>query len=233
MEVTYNCWHGCHRKSEGCLHCYVYRRDDSIGKDASIVYKTKSFNMPILKDKRGDYKYPSGTDFMMCFSSDFFIEEADIWRKDVLDMIKERNDCNFICITKRPERIKECIPNLKDYDNLYIFCTCENQKRFDERAPIYLSLDLNSKVICTEPLLGPIDLSAYINRIDCVSVGGESGPDARICDFNWVKDIRTQCKKHHVDFEYHQTGAKLLVDGKLYRIARKNQASQARIAFKD
>ena len=47
MEVTYNCWHGCHKKSEGCMHCYVYRRDESIGKDANIVYKTASFNMPV------------------------------------------------------------------------------------------------------------------------------------------------------------------------------------------
>lgn len=233
MEVTYNCWHGCHKKSEGCLHCYVYRRDESIGKDASIVYKTKSFTMPIVKNKHGEYKYPSGTEFMMCFSSDFFIEEADCWRNDVLDMIRQRSDCNFVCITKRPERIKKCIPNLNDYSNLFIYCTCENQKRFDERAPIYLSLDLNYKVICIEPMLTPVDLSAYINMIDLVSVGGESGPNARVCDFEWVKDIRTQCKKHHVGFDYHQTGANLLVNGKLYRIARKNQSSQAKKAFKD
>ena len=233
MEVTYNCWHGCHKKSEGCLHCYVYRRDESIGKDASIVYKTKSFNMPIQKDRKGNYKYPSGSEFMMCFSSDFFIEEADDWRIDVLNMIIERSDCDFVCITKRPERIKQCIPNLKDYPNLYIFCTCENQKRFDERAPIYLDLELNSKTICIEPFLGPIDLSAYINRIDYVSVGGESGPNARVCNFEWVKDIRRQCKKHRVGFEFRQTGANLLVDGKLYRIPRRNQLSQAHKAFKD
>lgn len=233
MEVTYNCWHGCHKKSEGCLNCYVYSRDESIGKDASIVYKTKSFNMPILKNRKGEYKYPSGSEFMMCFSSDFFVEEADAWRKDVLAMVKERSDCNFICLTKRPERIRECIPDLKDYKNLNIFCTCENQKRFDERAPIYLDLDLNYKVICIEPFLGPIDMSAYINRIDLVSCGGESGLNARMCDFNWVKDIREQCKKHHVDFEFRQTGANLLVDGKLYHIPRKEQSCQAQKAFKD
>ena len=33
-------WHGCHRKSEGCLHCYVYRRDSSNGirKGESLGY---------------------------------------------------------------------------------------------------------------------------------------------------------------------------------------------------
>lgn len=233
MEITYNCWHGCHKKSEGCMHCYVYRRDEAIGKDANIVYKTQSFNMPIQKDRRGNYKYPDGTSFLMCFSSDFFIEEADAYRNDVLNMIKQRNKCDFMCITKRPERIKRCIPNLKDYPNLTIFCTCENQKRFDERAPIYLDLDLVYKGIMIEPMLEAVDLSKYIDKIDIVSVGGESGMDARVLDFEWVKDIRNQCKKHGVLFEFHQTGAKLLVNSKLYNIPRNKQHSQAHKAFKD
>ncbi|MBQ6333629.1 MAG: DUF5131 family protein [Erysipelotrichaceae bacterium] len=233
MEVTYNCWHGCHKKSEGCAHCYVYRRDESIGKDANIVYKTANFNLPIRKDRHGAYKYPSGTVFMMCFSSDFFIEEADEWRKEVLSFIKERNDCLFYCITKRPERIEECIFDLESYDNLIICCTMENQKRFDERAPIYLSLPLKQKEVMIEPMLERIDMSAYIDRIDRVAVGGESGDEARVLDFEWVKDIREQCKKAQVAFSFHQTGARILVNGKLYEIPRNKQHSQAKKAFKD
>lgn len=233
MEVTYNCWHGCHKKSEGCMHCYVHRRDDSIGKNADIVYKTLSFDMPIRKDSKGNYKYPSGTEFMMCFSSDFFIEEADEWRKDILDMIEKRNDCIFFCITKRPERILECIPNIDEYKNLYIYCTMENQKRFDERAPIYLNLPLIKKGVMIEPMLEYVDISKYLDKIDAVSVGGESGEDARILDFRWVKQIHEICKKASIEFNFHQTGAKLLVDNKLYDIPRKFQHSQAKKAFKD
>ncbi|MBO7697971.1 MAG: DUF5131 family protein [Erysipelotrichaceae bacterium] len=233
MDVTYNCWHGCHKKSEGCMHCYVYRRDESIGKDSNIVYKTKSFDLPIRRKKDGEYKYPSGTDFMMCFSSDFFIEEADEWRNDVLDYIRERSDCNFLCLTKRPERIRECIPDLGSYENLYIYCTMENQKRFDERCPIYLELDLNEKGVMIEPMLEAVDMSRYIDRIDLVTVGGESGAGARVLDFEWVKDIRQQCKKAHVRFSFHQTGARIIVNNKLYNIPRNKQHSQARKAFKD
>ena len=189
--------------------------------------------MPIRKNRNGEYKYKSGTEFDMCFSSDFFIEEADEWRKDVLGFIKERSDCTFFCITKRPERIKECIEDLDTYDNLTIYCTMENQKRFDERCPIYLDLDLKSKGVMIEPMLGRIDMSRYIDRIDLVAVGGESGNDARVLDFEWVKDIREQCKKAHVGFHFHQTGAKIIVDNKLYNIPRNKQHSQARKAFKD
>lgn len=233
MEVTYNCWHGCHKKSEGCAHCYVYRRDESIGKDASLVYKTKNFALPLRKRRDGSYYYPPGTEFMLCFSSDFFIEEADEWRPEVLEMIKIRKDCIFFCITKRPERISECISDLSAYDNLRIACTMENQKRFDERAKIYLELDLPFHHICIEPMLERVDMSAYIDKIDMVTVGGESGEGARVLDFEWVKDIREQCKKARVTFYFHQTGAKIIVNKRLYNIPRSKQHSQARKAFKD
>ena len=233
MEITYNCWHGCHKKSEGCAHCYVYRRDESIGKDSNIVYKTKAFDMPIQKNRKGEYKYPSGTSFSMCFSSDFFIEEADVWRKDLLEMIKTRSDCRFMCITKRPERIMECIKDLETYNNLIIYCTMENQKRFDERAPIYLNLPLKVKGIMIEPMLEYVDIKGYEDKIDIISVGGESGMDARIIDFEWVKKTREVCIKNKIGFDFHQTGAKLKVNGKLYNIPRNMQHSQARKAFKN
>ena len=233
MEVTYNCWHGCHKKSEGCLNCYVYRKDEELGKDSSKIYLTKNYDLPIRRKKDGSYKYPANTKFMMCFSSDFFLEEADEWRDEVLEMIKERSDCVFFCITKRPERILSCIPDLETYENLQISCTMENQKRFLQRAPIYLELPLKQKSIMIEPMLESIDMSAYIAKIDLVGVGGESGDGARILDFAWVKDIREQCKKAHVAFYFHQTGARILVDGKLYDIPRNKQHSQAKMAFKD
>jgi len=233
MEVTYNCWHGCHKKSEGCKNCYVFARDNSIDKDASKIYKTKAFDMPIKKNRKGEYKYPSGTEFMMCFSSDFFVEEGDAWRLDILDMIKLRKDCTFFCITKRPERIMKCIPNVEEYSNLYIFCTMENQKRFDERAPIYLNLPLHTKGVIIEPMLERVDVSKYLDKIDMITVGGESGMNSRVCDFNWIKEIHDICKKAQIEFYFHQTGAKLIVDNKLYAIPRSKQHSQARIAFKD
>lgn len=231
MEESYNCWHGCHKKSEGCLNCYVYRFDKRIGKDSNTISKTKDFDKPIKRKRNGEYKYPSGTLFDTCFSSDFFIEEADEWRQDVLNMIKERKDCDFFLITKRPERIMDCL-NPIDYPNLIIYCTMENQIRFDERAPIYLNLPLLHKGIIIEPMLGPIDLTKYLDKdIEKVSVGGESGPNARVLDFNWVKEIKRQCDRAHIPFNFRQTGANILVNNKLYHIPRDKQFIQAKKAF--
>jgi protein gp37 len=230
MEVIYNCWHGCHKKSEGCLNCYVFRRDESIGKDTNVVTKTASFALPVRRKRDGSYKYPSGTLFMMCFSSDFFLEEADEWREDVLSFIGERSDCRFYCITKRPERIK--LIDVREYPNLTICCTCENQKRLEERMPYYLPLELYRKEIILEPMLEEMDLAPYINDLDAVSLGGESGDNARPLNFDWVRKIARQCREAGIPFHFHQTGANLIKDGKLYRIPRNLQHSQAAKAMK-
>lgn len=46
----------------------------------------------------------------LCFSSDFFIEEADEWRNGCWELIRRRSDCIFVTTTKRPERIRKCLP---------------------------------------------------------------------------------------------------------------------------
>lgn len=226
----WNCWHGCHKISEGCKHCYVYRTDSKYEKDSSVVTKTQNFNLPVKRDRNKGYKISSGTMFNTCFTSDFFVEEADEWRVDAWKMIRERSDCNFFIITKRIDRFKFGLPtDWEDgYDNVCIGCTVENQKMADYRLPIFNDLPIKHKYIICAPLLEAIDLSKYLNSgIECVSVGGESGVEARICDFDWIMKIRKQCIDNNVSFKFHQTGAKLKKDGKVYRIERKFQHTQA------
>jgi len=47
MSKMWNQWYGCHKKSEGCQHCYMFRRDAEFEKDSHVVTKTASFNLPI------------------------------------------------------------------------------------------------------------------------------------------------------------------------------------------
>lgn len=128
---SWNLWHGCHKKSEGCRHCYVYRRDAQFEKDANVVTKTSSFNLPVRRDRSGQWKVPSGTLMWTCFTSDFFIEDADGWRDEAWRMIRVRNDLSFFMITKRPERILQCLPDDwgDGWDHVTVCCTMENQRR--------------------------------------------------------------------------------------------------------
>lgn len=61
-------------------------------------------------------------------------------------------------------------------------------------------------------------------------VGGESGNNTRVCDFNWIMNIREQCLNKNIKFYFKQTGARFLKDGKLYKIERKYQHSNAKKA---
>lgn len=231
--AMWNLWHGCLKKSPGCRHCYVYRGDEKRGKDASKIYKTGNFYAPIKRNKNGEYKYPSGTMFYTCFTSDFFLEEASEWRKDAWEMIATRSDADFLFITKRIERFYECIP--KDwgegYSNVTICCTCENQDTADSRLPIYTRAPIKHKYIVCEPLLSKIDLSAYLSKgIKGVLAGGESGPGARVCDYEWILYLRDQCAQAGISFTFRQTGAVFRKNGKVYHIPRRLQFAQARKA---
>jgi protein gp37 len=39
-----------------------------------------------------------------CFATDFFLPEADEWRKEVWSIIKERSDIDYLILTKRIDR---------------------------------------------------------------------------------------------------------------------------------
>jgi protein gp37 len=231
--MLWNPWHGCQKYSEGCINCYVYRTDGRHERDASEVKKNKDFDLPVKRKRNGEYKLQGGETVYTCFTSDFFLDKADEWRKEAWAMIRERSDLDFLIITKRITRFYESLPaDWKDgYENVAICVTCENQKRADERLPFFLSLPIKHKLIICEPLLSAIDLSPYLcNQIENVTIGGESGNEARICNFDWVLDIRRQCIEAGVSFNFRQTGARLVKDGKLYRIKRKFQYAQARKA---
>ena len=210
MNLTWNPWHGCKKISAGCLNCYVYRTDSRYEKDSSAVSKNKAFTMPIDKYKNGEYKIQPQDDNILytCFTSDFFLEEADKWRDDCWKMIKQRPDLEFLIITKRIHRFYDCIPDDwgDGYENVHICCTCENQDRADFRLPIFKNAPIKKKSIICEPILQEIDLTPYLDKsIIQVVAGGESGNNARICRYEWILSLREQCKNAGVSFYFKQT----------------------------
>lgn len=232
MTHCWNPWHGCHKISPGCKYCYVYRQDERYGTEvpSSQVRKTLSFDLPVKRKRDKSYKIEPGTLIFTCFSSDFFVEDADEWRTGAWEMIKERSDLTFYIFTKRIDRFYVSLPADwgEGYENVIIGCTIENQERADYRIPIFKRLPVKHKTIICAPLLEKIDLTAYLdNTIEEVAASGESGSEARICDYNWVLDIREQCIQANIPFCFHQTGARFLKEGRLYHIKRRFQVSQA------
>ena len=96
--------------SPGCANCYVYRGDERRGLDASKVYRTKSYDLPLRQKRDGSWVVPPGDMVWTCFSSDFLLEDADEWRPWAWTMMKVRRDLSFFFITKRIRRLADCLP---------------------------------------------------------------------------------------------------------------------------
>lgn len=235
VSMGWNPWHGCTKISDGCRYCYVYRQDEMYGSciGSSVCRRTGNFGLPVKRGRDGSYKIPSGTLVFTCFTSDFLLSDADEWRAECWQMMKERSDCLFYFFTKRIDRLETLLPSDwgGGYDNVMIGCTVENQRMADYRLPIFKALPIKHKGIIAAPLLGALDISEYLDEtIMEVSVGGESGYNARVCNYDWILDLRRQCVEHDVPFLFHQTGAHFIKDGKLYNIKRCDQHSQAKKA---
>jgi protein gp37 len=118
--------------------------------------------------------------------------------------------------------------------NVWIGTTVENQEQADKRIPELLKCrDLSPVLFLScEPLLGPVDLDresmsfcnvegslvngecehslcrprTYLDYIDWIIVGGESGKDARPMNPAWAESLRDQCEAAGVPFFFKQWG---------------------------
>ncbi len=207
----------------------MYYLDRLRGHYGGNIYKTKNFYYPLAKDRKGRYKIKSGELLRVCMTSDFFLAEADPWRSDAWNIIRSRPDVIFYLLTKRPERVANCLPEDwgDGWENVFFNVTCENQRRTDERMPLLLSLPFKHKGVMCAPLIGPVDLTPYLvdQQIEQVACGGENYDGARPCHFDWVKDLSASCKKHNVTFAFIETGTIFVKDGKGYRLPGKRLQS--------
>lgn len=230
--IIWNPWHGCHKISEGCAHCYMYFLDSKRGIDTSKVFKTGGFDLPLQRRRDGSYRISGGTVMYIGLSTDFFVEEADEWRPEVWRMVRQRSDVAFRILTKRAHRMRECLPpDWGDgYENVMLSVTCENQRRADERLPILLDIPARHKGFMAAPFIGPVDARQYLatGQIEEVLCGGDNYDGSRECHYEWVKSLGDQCREQNVTFNFIETGTVFVKDGKTYRIPdKRTQSKQA------
>ncbi len=227
----WNPWHGCRKISPGCQNCYVYRMDGKFGRDPAHFSLTASYRLPLevfrAGKNKGAYKLqPDDNTVYTCFTSDFFLEDADPHRAGAWEAIRLRRDLHFYIPTKRIHRFADCVPpDWEDgYENVTIACTAENQAMADVRLPLFASLPIRHREIIVEPMLEAMDISPYLSVIEHVTAGGESGDEARICNLKWIIDLQRQCKAARIPFWFKQTGARFINEkGQMVNVARMNQ----------
>ena len=225
-------WRGCHRYSEGCKFCYIHKGDARRGVDTGLITKGEKFDAPVAKNKKGEYRMKGGQIVYLCFQTDFLLEDADPWRQECWEIMRQREDLTFLFLTKRIERLKKCLPEDwgEGYDNVIIGCTVENQETADKRLPIFSALPIKHRNIICQPMLERMDLTKYLENVELVVVGGESDINARALDYDWVLEVRAQCIAQSVPFEFRQCGTHFIKDGTLYNLNVRELCAQARKA---
>jgi protein gp37 len=190
-QATWNPWHGCKKVSPGCKYCYMYRDKERYGQDPTIVLRSKSnFNDPL--------KWHKGLLIFTCSWSDFFIAEADIWRNEAWDIIRKTPYHTYQILTKRPERIEQCLPSDwgSGYPNVWLGVSIESSEQI-ERANILKDIPAwtGNRFISAEPLIGPLHIKPeMLSFFSWIIIGGESGNTTgkylyRPNRFDWMSDI--------------------------------------------
>ena len=222
-------WTGCYPTSDGCKYCYFY---GPYGKryGQSKIQKTDKFDWPVRVNVKGEYNIKGNKTLATCFATDFFLPEADEWRREAWAMIKKRPDIEFLILTKRIDRFPVSLPaDWGDgYDNVNLGCTVENQDMADYRLPLFLSYPIKRRFAACSPLLGPINLRPYLGGLEHVTVAGEAGREGHVCDYDWVLDIREQCVGAGVTFWFKATGSRFKRDGEVQKVNPYQQGNLAK-----
>ena len=167
--------------------------------------------------------------------TDIFGEWVPDWMLfSLLDAMSQAALQTFQLLTKRPERaynvVEDWLYNVgldQLPPNIWLGISAEDQRCLDERLIWLIRTPARVRFLSLEPLLGPITLfdadgqaaqdlaetPPYgvhrfpVDYIDWVIVGGESGPNARALELEWIEDILMQCKAASIPAYPKQLGS--------------------------
>lgn len=157
--------------------------------------------MPVTNRDRTCYTCNAALHRRRVFSlslGDWLDDEVPIeWLADMLRIMEQCANLNFLLLTKRPEnflpRISEatgwkpenvCLP-----PNVWFGFSAENQEWFDRRWEAARNIPCKQLFVSFEPLLKPIALPAdFFLRNPWGIWGGESGRKPRACYADWIRE---------------------------------------------
>ena len=209
---TFNPWWGCTKVSDGCKFCYAetlakrYGHDNwGPGKERRLM-SDNHWKEPIKwnsEAERNGIRYR-----VFCASmADVFEERAPrSEQKRLWKLISETPYLDWQLLTKRPERIADCLPLdwEQGYPNVWLGTSVEDERVLDRIVQL-VQIPASVRFLSLEPLIGPLR-NLPLDGIHWAIVGGESGNGARAIQKEWVLDIQEQCRVQRVAFFFKQWG---------------------------
>lgn len=213
-EATWNPTTGCDRVSAGCDNCYALTLAKRLKAMGAAKYQTDGnpktsgpgFGVAVHPDALVlPYRWRQPRLVFVNSMSDLFHARVPVsFIRDVFAVIADTPQHTYQMLTKRSLRLRRMADRLEWPQNLWMGVSVENEGQL-ERVDHLREVPAAVRFISAEPLLGPLP-GLSLDRIGWVITGGESGPRARPCDADWVREIRDNCAAADVPFFHKQWG---------------------------
>lgn len=229
-DASWNPVRGCARVSAGCEHCYaetVARRFSGEGQPyEGLINRHGAWNgeIKLVPEKLEEplrWKRPRRV-FVNSMSDLFHANIPGQYRDRVFAVMRETPQHTYQILTKRPQLMRYYIqawglaPGRRwPLPNVWLGVSVEDQQSAVDRILNLLRTPAAVRFVSYEPALGPLHLhhvracrrSESGTWIDWLIVGGESGPGARPCKVQWVRDVVRDCDDQGVACFVKQMGA--------------------------
>ncbi len=204
-DATWNPVTGCTKVSQGCKHCYAEGMAHRLQAMGSLRYR-RGFQVALHPDvlDQPHHWRQSRRVFVNSMSDLFHPNVPEMFITDIFSVMAETPRHTYQILTKRPERVVRLAARLPFPPNVWIGTSVESQEvasriRWLQAVPAVV------RFLSCEPLLGPLS-DLPLDGIHWVIVGGESGPQARPMQREWVRQIRYDCVRGTIPFFFKQWG---------------------------
>ncbi len=221
---TFNPWWGCVKVSQACKYCYAESWSRRVGAEVwgpssdRRFFGEKHWQQPVMWDREAKKAHVRKRVF--CASmADVFEDREDLneARGNLWELIGRTPWLDWLLLTKRPQSIQAMTPWGESWPrNVWLGTTAEDQATANERVPHLLKAPSVVHFVSCEPLLGPLDLKAWLPgytgalasevALNWIIVGGESGGKSRPTHPEWILSLRDQSLAAGAAFHFKQWG---------------------------
>lgn len=221
-DETLNFWMGCQKVSEGCRNCYAETLTTNRmglrlwgpGTSRQAVKNTEQKARRLSQQSEGvmgpGKPLLAFVGSLMDWAEDH--PDAAAQRPRIWETVRRYPQIHFQLLTKRPERIAECLPaDWGDgYENVWLGTSIEDM-RVAHRADALRAVPAVVRFVSYEPALGSL-LGLDLSGIHWVIYGGESGsgyrPEGTPEDPKlWAREMHHMCADAGVAYFHKQSSA--------------------------